>query len=133
MSALLRDKTRPPGTPRLPLAVAERVVTLTLCDPPSEMTHWTGRLMAKVAGVGPTSVQRIWKAYGLAPHRFRAFKLSNDPKFAAKVRDIVGLYVDPSAHAVVVIPVRWSAPNVRSPESGQRGKSTQVRHSREGV
>ena len=102
VEGLLRDKTRPPGTPRLPLDAAERVVALTLCDPPGETTHWTGRLMAKVAGVGLTSVQRIWKAHGLAPHRIRAFKLSNDPKFAAKVRDIVGLYVDPPAHAVVL-------------------------------
>src|ERR1700736_386521 len=102
VEGLLRDKTRPPGTPRLPLDVADRVVALTLCDPPGETTHWTGRLMAKVAGVGLTSVQRVWKAHGLAPHRIRAFKLSNDPKFAAKVRDIVGLYVDPPAHAVVL-------------------------------
>ena len=80
VEGLLRDKTRPPGTPRLPLDVAERVVALTLCDPPGETTHWTGRLMAKVAGVGLTSVQRIWKLrHGLAPHRIRAFKLSNDP------------------------------------------------------
>ena len=69
VDGLLRDKTRPPGTPRLPLDVAERVMALTLCDPPGETTHWTGRLMAKVAGVGLTSVQRIWKAHGLAPHR----------------------------------------------------------------
>jgi hypothetical protein len=102
VEGLLRDKTRPPGTPRLPLDAAERVVALTLCDPPGETTHWTGRLMAKVAGVGLTSVQRIWKAHGLAPHRIRAFKLSNDPKFAAKVREIVGLYVDPPAHSVVL-------------------------------
>jgi hypothetical protein len=58
--------------------------------------------MAKAAGVSLTSVQRIWRAHGLAPHRIRTFKLSNDPKFAAKVRDIVGLYVDPPAHAVVL-------------------------------
>ena len=58
--------------------------------------------MAKAAGVSLTSVQRIWKAHGLAPHRIRTFKLSTDPKFAAKVRDIVGLYVDPPAHAVVL-------------------------------
>lgn len=102
VEGLLRDKTRPPGMPRLPLAVVDRVVALTLCDPPGETTNWTGRQMAKVAGVGLTSVQRIWKAHGLAPHRVRAFKLSNDPKFAAKVRDIVGLYVDPPAHAVVI-------------------------------
>jgi transposase len=99
---LLRDKTRPPGTPRLPLDVAERVVALTLCDPPGETTHWTGRLMAKVAGVGLTSVQRIWRLMAWRRYRIRAFKLSNDPKFAAKVRDIVGLYVDPPAHSVVL-------------------------------
>jgi hypothetical protein len=102
VQGLLRDKTRPPGTPRLPLDVAERVVALTLCDPPGETTHWTGRLMAKVAGVSLTSVQRIWKAHGLAPHRIRDFKLSNDPKFAANVCDIVGLYINPPAHAVVL-------------------------------
>ncbi|WP_426039247.1 IS630 family transposase, partial [Brevundimonas sp. DC300-4] len=102
VEGLLRDKTRPPGTPRLPEDVADRVVALTLGEPPGETTHWTGRLMAKVAGVGLTSVQRIWKAHGLAPHSIRTFKLSNDPKFAAKVRDIVGLYVDPPAHAVVL-------------------------------
>ena len=102
VEGLLRDKTRPPGTPRLPLDVAERVVALTLCDPPGETTHWTGRLMAKVAGVGLTSVQRIWKAHGLAPHRIRAFKLSNDPFFVEEVRDIVGLYLNPPDHAIVL-------------------------------
>ena len=56
--------------------------------------------MAKAAGVSLTSVQRIWRAHGLAPHRIRTFKLSNDPKFAVKVRDIVGPYVDPPALAV---------------------------------
>ena len=99
---LLRDKTRPPGTPPLDEAVAERVVALTLGEPPGETTHWTGRLMAKAVGVSLTSVQRIWRAHGLAPHRLRTFKLSRDPKFAEKVRDIVGLYVDPPAHAVVL-------------------------------
>jgi len=78
------------------------IVALTLGEPPGETTHWTGRVMAKAAGVSLTSVQRIWRAHGLAPHRIRTFKLSNDPKFAAKVRDIVGLYVDPPAHAVVL-------------------------------
>ena len=102
VDGLLHDKTRPPGTPRLPEDVADRVVSLTLGEPPGETTHWTGRVMAKAAGVSLTSVQRIWKAHGLAPHRIRTFKLSNDPKFAAKVRDIVGLYVDPPAHAVVL-------------------------------
>jgi transposase len=102
VEGLLRDKTRPPGTPPLGDAVAERVVALTLGEPPGETTHWTGRLMAKAIGISLTSVQRIWRAHGLAPHRIRTFKLSKDPKFAEKVRDIVGLYVDPPAHAVVL-------------------------------
>ena len=75
---------------------------LTLRPPPGETTHWTGRLMAKTAAVSLTSVQRIWRSHGLAPHRLRTFKLSNDPRFAEKVRDIVGLYVEPPAHAVVL-------------------------------
>jgi hypothetical protein len=82
--------------------VVERTVALTPGKPPGEITHWTGRVMAKVARVSLTSVQRIWRAHGLAPHRIRTFKLSNDPNFASKVRDIVGLYVDPPAHAVIL-------------------------------
>ena len=102
VNGLLRDKTRPPGTPPLGDEVAERVVALTLGEPPGETTHWTGRLMAQEAAISLTSVQRIWRAHGLAPHRLRTFKLSRDPKFAEKVRDIVGLYVDPPDHAVVL-------------------------------
>jgi transposase len=102
VDGLLRDKTRPARVPKLADEVAERIVALTLGEPPGETTHWTGRVMAKVAGISLTSVQRIWKTHGLAPHRIRTFKLSNDPKFGAKVRDIVGLYVDPPAHAVVL-------------------------------
>ena len=102
VDGLLRDKTRPARVPKLADEVAERIVALTLGEPPGETTHWTGRMMAKVAGISLTSVQRIWKTHGLAPHRIRTFKLSNDPKFGAKVRDIVGLYVDPPAHAVVL-------------------------------
>jgi hypothetical protein len=82
--------------------VAERIVALTLGEAPDETTHWTGREMAKVARVSLISVQRIWRAHDLAAHRIRTFKLSNDPKFAAKVRDIVGLYVDPPAHALIL-------------------------------
>jgi hypothetical protein len=66
-----------------------------------EATHWTGRMLAKAAGVSLRSVQRILEAHQLAPHRIRTFKLSNDPAFAEKLKDIVGLYVDPPAHAVV--------------------------------
>ena len=102
VDGLLRDKTRPARLPKIAEATTQRVVAMTLSSPPGESTHWTGRMMAKVAGISLTSVQRIWKTHGLAPHRIKTFKLSNDPKFAAKVRDIVGLYVDPPAHAVVL-------------------------------
>ena len=99
---LLRDKTRPSRIPPLARDVTERVVALTFADPPGEITHWTGTVMAKVSGISVSSVQRIWRSHGLQPHRMRTFKLSTDPKFAEKVRDIVGLYVDPPAHAVVL-------------------------------
>src|SRR5260370_37040817 len=71
-------------------------------DPPGETTHWTDEAMAKLAGVSVSSVQRIWRSHGLQPQRMRQFKLSNDPQFAAKVRNIVRLYVDPPAHAIVL-------------------------------
>ena len=102
VDGLLRDKTRPSRIPPLAAAVVDRVVALTLDDPPGETTHWTAEAMAKLAGVSVSSVQRIWRAHGLQPHRMRQFKLSTDPQFAAKVRDIVGLYVDPPAHAIVL-------------------------------
>src|SRR3954466_3201029 len=99
---LLRDKTRKPGRAPLAAATVKRVVELTLGDPPREVTHWTGRAMAKATGISLRSVQRIWKAHRLAPHRVRTFKLSRDPAFVSKLRDVVGLYMHPPAHAVVL-------------------------------
>src|ERR1700691_2257955 len=99
---LLRDKTRPSRIQPLGAEAAERVVALTLGEPPGETTHWTGVLMAKAAGLSVSSVQRIWRAHGLQPHRTRQFKLSNDPRFVDKLRDVVGLYVDPPGHAIVL-------------------------------
>ena len=98
----MRDKTRKPGLPPLAPAVVDRVVTLALSDPPGARTHWTGRAMAAASGVSLRSVQRIWAAHGLQPHRVRRFKLSTDPAFAAKLRDVVGLYLDPPAHSLVL-------------------------------
>jgi transposase len=95
VDGLLRDKTRPPGKPSLPAEVVKRVVDLTLGEPPGETTHWTGRAMAEAAGVSLRSVQRIWTAHGLAPHRIHTFKLSKDKRFVEKFTDVVGLYVDP--------------------------------------
>jgi transposase len=102
VEGLTRDKTRKPGKPPLPAATMQRVVTLALGPAPGETTHWSGRALAKAAGISLRSVQRILEAHQLAPHRIRTFKLSNDPDFAEKLKDIVGLYVDPPAHAVVL-------------------------------
>jgi len=95
----LSESTRPAGKPRLPPMVIERA--MTLAEPPGEAAHWTGRTMAKAAGVSVRSVQRIWAAHGLKPHWVRTFQLSNDPKFAATVQYVVGLHVDPPEHALV--------------------------------
>ena len=102
VEGLLRDKTRKPGKPPLLPTTVQRVVDLALGPPPGESTHWAGRELAKAAGVSLRSVQRILEAHQLAPHRIRTFKLSKDPEFVDKLRDIVGLYVDPPAHAVVL-------------------------------
>ena len=102
VAGLLHDKTRKPGLPPLPSALVDDVVALTLVEPPGETTHWTGRAMAAASGISLRSVQRIWAAHGLQPHRVRRFKLSQDPAFAAKLRDVVGLYLDPPAHSLVL-------------------------------
>ena len=99
---LLRDKTRKPGKPPIPAETVARIVALTCGAPPHEATHWTGRAMAETASVSLRTVQRIWQAHQLQPHRVRSFKRSRDPRFAEKLTDIVGLYLDPPAHAVVL-------------------------------
>ena len=101
VDGLLRDKTRPSRIPSLGANVAERVVQFTLDESPGETTHWTADAMSRVAGISASAVRRIWKAHGLEPHRCRQFKLSTDPHFVEKLRDVVGLYVDPPAHAIV--------------------------------
>src|SRR3954453_16720238 len=102
VDGLLRDKTRPSRIPPLAPEIAERVAALTMKSPPGETTHWTAPAMAKVVGISVSSVQRIWRAHELQPHRLRQFNLANDPNFAAKLRDVVGLYIAPPAHAVVL-------------------------------
>jgi transposase len=102
VAGLLRDKTRPSRIPPLSQAVIDRVVELTTGDPPHEATHWTAAAMAEAVGISISSVQRIWAAHRLAPHRVRTFKLSTDPAFVPKLRDVVGLYLHPPAHVIVL-------------------------------
>ncbi|MGC2202804.1 MAG: IS630 family transposase, partial [Stellaceae bacterium] len=102
VAGLTRDKTRPSRVPPLPAATVDRVIALTNQAPPHAATHWSASAMAKAVGISPSSVQRIWAGQGLQSHRVCTFKISNDPKFADKLKDVVGLYIDPPAHAVVL-------------------------------
>jgi transposase/predicted DNA-binding transcriptional regulator AlpA len=99
---LLREGSRKPGKPRTPLDRVAKVVALTCAEPPGEVTHWTGRAMAAATGLSLSTIQRIWEQHTLQPHRLRTFKRSKDPAFAEKVEDVVGLYMHPPAHAVVL-------------------------------
>lgn len=98
----LRDEPRS-GTPRtIDDARIEAMIVRTLESLPPDATHWSSRGMARACGLSISTVQRIWRAFGLQPHRLETFKLSTDPDFVAKVRDVVGLYVSPPAHAIVL-------------------------------
>jgi transposase len=98
----LLDEPRP-GAPRsIGDADVERVVTLTLETTPKGATHWSTRSMAERAGMSQSAVSRIWRAFALQPHRSETFKLSKDPLFIEKVRDIVGLYLNPPERALVL-------------------------------
>jgi transposase len=98
----LSDEPRP-GTPRqITDAQVEEAVTRTLESAPKAATHWSTRSLAKQVGLSQSAVVRIWHSFGLQPHRSETFKLSTDPFLVEKVRDIVGLYVNPPDHAVVL-------------------------------
>ena len=102
IAALHKDAPRP-GKPR---TITERqvkgVVERTLHQKPVNATHWSTRTMSQAAGISEASVRRIWRAHGLKPHLVRTFKLSNDPEFVEKLEDIVGLYLNPPEHAIVL-------------------------------
>jgi len=98
----LLDAPRP-GAPRtIDDARVDRVIAMTLEQRPSNATHWSTRTMAAASGLSQTAVSRIWRTFGLQPHRQETFKLSTDPLFVAKTRDIVGLYLDPPTKAMVL-------------------------------
>jgi transposase len=102
VDGLLRDKTRPPGTPPLPDAVKHKVLAKTATETPADATQWSVRTMAAAVGISHTSVQKIWAEAGLKPHLVRTFKISNDPHFEEKVTDVVGLYMSPPDKALVL-------------------------------
>lgn len=98
MAGLVKDASRP-GRPRR--IDAEEIVRITTQQTPPHATHWSTRTLAQVAGVSEATVRRVWRAFGLKPHRLETFKLSRDPQFVEKLEDIVGLYLNPPQHAVV--------------------------------
>ena len=98
----LLDEPRPGAPRRITDAQVERVIAMTLEQTPREATHWSTRAMAKTSGLSQTAVSRIWRAFVLQPHRTETFKLSKDPLFIEKVRDIVGLYLNPPDKALVL-------------------------------
>ncbi len=99
---LQKDAPRPGRKPTISTRLTKRVVTMTTRQQPTNATHWSTRTMAAAVGISEASVRRIWRAHGLKPHRVETFKISNDPAFAEKLEDIVGLYLDPPEHALVL-------------------------------
>ena len=98
----LLDEPRPGGPRSITDTDVERVVTLTLETTPADATHWSTRSMAVRSGLSQSAISRIWRAFALQPHRTETFKLSSDPLFIEKVRDIVGLYLNPPQRALVL-------------------------------
>jgi transposase len=102
IAGIEKDAFRPGRTPAITAETMACIVRKTTQEKPETATHWSTRSMAKAMGVGKDTVRRIWVAHGLKPHLTRTFKLSNDPHFVEKLTDVVGLYLDPPEHALVL-------------------------------
>ncbi|HEY2469253.1 MAG TPA: IS630 family transposase [Terracidiphilus sp.] len=102
LAGLEKDAPRPGRTPTITASKIQEVIRKTTMEKPANATHWSTRTMAKVAGLSEKSVRRIWHKHGLKPHLSRSFKVSNDPAFAEKLEAIVGLYLNPPEHAIVL-------------------------------
>jgi transposase len=102
VAGLVKGRSKPPGKKPIPEAIKRSIVEKTVKEHPADATHWSVRTMGEQAGVSHTSVQRIWKEYGLKPHVVRTFKISNDPNFTEKMEDVVGLYLNPPEKAMVL-------------------------------
>ena len=102
LAGLQRDASRPGRSPKITANFVRRVVNMTTREKPTHATHWSTRSMARAVGISEASVRRIWHSHGLKPHRVESFKISNDPEFADKLQDIVGLYLNPPEHALVL-------------------------------
>ena len=117
----LLDEPRPGAPRKITDTDVEIVVTLTLETTPDDATHWSTRSMARRTGMSQSAISRIWRAFALQPHRTETFKLSTDPLFIEKVRDIVGLYLNPPDKALILcvdenrVSKRWTVPRLCCP------------------
>jgi transposase len=102
VDGLLKDAPRPGRTPLISSDVTATLIAKTTQSTPDNATQWSTRTMAREMGISKASVSRIWRANGLKPHRVDSFKVSNDPQFADKLEAIVGLYLNPPEHALVL-------------------------------
>lgn len=102
IEGLLRDAPRPGRIPSISPEVTASLIAKTIQSTPTNATQWSTRTMAREMSISKASVSRIWRANGLKPHRVESFKVSNDPPFADKLEAIVGLYLNPPAHALVL-------------------------------
>jgi transposase len=102
VAGIERDASRAGRKPTIPTATVEAILRKTTQETPADATHWSTRTMAAAVGVSKATVSRIWRAHGLKPHRVKTFKVSNDPHFVEKLRDVVGLYLNPPEHALVL-------------------------------
>ena len=102
LAGLVKDAPRPGRKPAISAKVKEELIRRTTQSKPANATHWSTRMMAAEMGVSEATVRRIWHAHGLKPHRIQTFKISKDKHFAEKLEDIVGLYLNPPEHAIVM-------------------------------
>jgi len=102
LAGLVKDAPRPGRRPTITPAKVLEVIRRTTQEKPAHSTHWSTRTMAEAVGVSEKSVRRIWHKHGLKPHLSRTFKVSNDPHLAEKLEAIVGLYLHPPEHAMVL-------------------------------
>ena len=102
VAGLVKDAPRPGRTPTITAEKVSEITAKTAQTTPVNATRWSCSKMARLAGISESSVGRIWRVHGLKPHRVESFKTSNDPEFAAKLENIVGLYLDPPEHALVL-------------------------------
>ena len=102
LAGIEKDSPRSGRVPTISEAVIQEVIRKTTQETPSNATHWSTRSMAKATGLSAATIRRIWRRHGLKPHRVRTFKLSNDPRFAEKLEEVIGLYLNPPEHALVL-------------------------------